>query len=278
MRVRLSALAAASLVLTACGGGGTPAPAGLAYALPNPTTATYVSGDTVNVDIDAGGQSMQSRIGTSTTFGATFTRAADGIQVSMEVQDFSARVTQPMGGPVTMDGSGIDGPLVFTLDRRGDVTMVAQPTLSGDVREMFAPLSTAHAFFPGLPGTAVDVGDTWTDTVHVQGPEGSGEVNSVSIFTYTVAGDTVLDGRRLTKITYTGTQEASTAGVMAGMDFTQEVTGTVEGHVLWDMAAGLMVERFADADGRGSIEVPAAPFPLGIRARSQSTVRLMGGM
>ena len=278
MRARLAAFAAVSLGLAACGGGGPPSPAGLAYSLPDPATATYLSGDTVNVDIDAGGQSMQQRVAIAVTYGATFTRAAEGIQVSMEVQDFNARVTQPMGGPVTVDGSGIDGPLVFTLDRRGDATLVAEPTLSGQVQEMFPSLTTAHSFFPGLPGTAVDVGETWTDTLNIEGPQGTGEVNAMSIITYTVVGDTVVDGRGLTKITYTGTQEASSAGVTMGMDFTQQVSGTMEGYVLWDMGAGLMVERFTDSEGRGSIEVSAAPFPLGIRARSQSTVRLVEGM
>ncbi len=278
MRVRLPALAVASLALAACGGGGPPSPAGLAYSLPDPATATYVTGDTMNVDIDAGGQSMQMRISMSSTFGATFTRAAGGIQVSLEVQDFSARMTQPMGGPITVDGSGIEGPLVFSMDRRGAVTLISEPTVSGQAKQFFPSLTTAHTFFPGLPGTAVNVGDAWTDTIHYEGPEGEGEITANSVITYTVVGDTVVDGRSLLKFTFAGTQESSSSGVTAGMDFSQDVSGTVEGYVLWDMSAGIMVERFTDSDGRGSMEVSAAPFPLGIRARGQSMVRLTGGM
>lgn len=278
MRVRLPALTIASLALYACGGGGPPSPAGLAYSLPDPATATYVMGDTMNVDIDAGGQNMQMRMSTSATLGVTFTRAADGIQVSMEVQDFSARMTQPMGAAITVDEGDIDGPLVFSMDRRGAVTLISGPTLTDDAKQFFPSLSTAHNFFPGLPGTAVNVGDTWTDTIHYEGPEGDGEVTANSVITYTVVGDTVVDGRSLLKFTFTGTQESSASGVTAGMDFSQDVSGTVEGYVLWDMSAGIMVERFTDTDGRGSMDVSAAPFPLGIRARGQSTVRLIGGM
>ena len=62
MRLRLPVLAVASLGLAACGGGGPPSPAGLAYDLPNPTTVTYVVGDTTNIDIDAGGQMLQMRM------------------------------------------------------------------------------------------------------------------------------------------------------------------------------------------------------------------------
>ena len=278
MRVRLPVLMAASFTLAACGGGGPPSPAGLGYSLPDPATATYVTGDTVNVDIDAGGQSMQQRVTVSTTYGATFTRAADGIQVALEVQDLKGRVTQPMGGPITLDDSGIDGPLVFTLDRRGVVSLVSAPTLSEQAALYFTPLSTASSFFPRLPGTAVNVGDSWTDTIRVEGSEGVGEVSASSILTYTVEGDTMVDGRSLVKITYTGTQQSSSSGLIQGMDFNQEVSGTTEGHVLWDMGAGLMVERFADSQGRGSMEVSVAPMPLGLRVRSQSIVKLAGGM
>ena len=278
MRVRLPVLAVASLALAACGGGGPPSPAGLAYSLPNPATATYVMGDTMNVDIDAGGQSMQMRVSTSGTLGATFTRAADGIQVSMEVQEFNARMTQPMGAPITVDEGDIEGPLVFSLDRKGAATLISGPTLSGQAKQFFPSLSTAHSFFPRVPGTGVNVGDTWTDTIHYEGPEGDGEVTANSVLTYTVVGDTMVDGRNLLKFTFTGTQDSSASGVTAGMDFSQDVSGTVEGYVLWDMSAGIMVERFTDSDGRGSMEVSAAPFPLSIRARGQSTVKLVGGM
>lgn len=278
MRFRLPTLATASLVLAACGGGGPPSPAGLGFSLPDPATVTYVSGDTVNVDIDVGGQSMQQRVAVSATYGATFTRAGGGIQVSLEVQDLSARVTSPMGGPVTMDGSGIDGPLVFTLDRRGVASVLSSPTLTEEMKPIFASLSTANSFFPRLPGTAVDVGGSWTDTIQFEGPDGPGEVSALSVLTYTVAGDTVVDGRSLLKITYAGTQESNSSGVMQGANFSQEMSGTIEGHVLWDMGAGLMVERFADSTGRGSIEVAVAPFPLGLRARAQSIVRLTNGM
>ena len=278
MRVRLPALAVASFVFAACGGGGPPSPAGLAYSLPDPATVTYVSGDTMNVDIDAGGQMLQMRVGISSTLGATFTRAAGGIQVSMDVQDFAARMTQPMGGPITVDGDGIEGPLVFSMDRKGAVTLISEPTLSGDAKQFFPSMTMAHSFFPGLPGTAVNVGDSWTDTVSYSGPEGDGDVTATSVLTYTVVGDTMVDGRNLTKFTFTGTQESSASGVTAGMEFSQDVSGSLEGYVLWDMGAGIMVERFTDSDGRGSMEVSAAPFPLSIRARGQQTVKLAGGM
>jgi len=278
MRLIFPALAATSLILAACGGGGPPVPSGLGYSLPDPAIVTYETGDTLNVDIDAGGQSMQMRMMLAGDFGVSFTRAASGIQVSLNVDAFSARMTQPMGGPITIDESGIEGPLVFSMDRKGAVTLISEPTLSGQAKQFFPSLTMAHSFFPRLPGTAVNVGDGWTDTISYAGPEGDGDVTATSVLSYTMVGDTAVGGRTLTKFTYSGTEESTASGVTAGMDFTQDVSGTVEGYVLWDMTAGLMVERFADSDARGSMDVSAAPFPLSIRARRQQTVRLAGGM
>lgn len=278
MRPRLPAVLLASLALAACGGGGPPSPAGLAYGLPSPATVTYELGDTTNVDIDAGGQMLQMRMTASGTFNAAFARGADGVDVTLSIEEYNARMTQPMGGPVSYDGDGINSPLAFSMDRRGAVTVTDLPELEGMAAQFVTPLNFAHTFFPRLPGMAMDMGGTWTDTVRYDGPEGEGEVSAIMVLTYTAAGDTVVDGRSLAKFTFTGTSENEATGTTAGVEFSQSVDGELEGHVLWDMSAGMMVEHFTDADSRGDMEVAMAPFPLGIRARSQRTIRRAGGM
>lgn len=278
MRARLPALMIASFALAACGGGGPPSPAGLAYGLPSPATVTYEMGDTSNVDIDAGGQMLQMRMSASGTFDVAFARGADGIDVTLSVQEYSARMTQPMGGPVSYDGDGIDSPVQFSLDRRGVVTMMDMPELRGQAKQFFTPLSTAQTFFPRLPGTAVGMGESWTDTIRYEGPEGEGEVSVIMVLTYTAAGDTVVDGQSLARFTFAGTSESEAAGAAEGVEFTQSVTGDMEGHVLWDMNAGVMVEHFTDSSGRGDMEVTMAPFPLGLRARQQRIIRRVEGM
>jgi hypothetical protein len=278
MRVRNPILVSLSLGLAACGGGGPSAPPGLAYGLPAQTSVTYLTGDTTSVDIDAGGQSLQMSIGLAGSYAASFARAADGVQVTIAVEDFSARMNQPMGGPVTADEGGIDGPLVFTLDRKGNVALVSRPELSGNARQFFGSLSIANSFFPGLPGGAVAEGDSWVDTVSFEGTEGDGEVSSTSILTYTVGGSEMAGGRSVVRINVTGTSQVSTSGAVAGMDFSQDLSGEIEGYVLWDMQAGLMVESYAEGDASGSMDVSAAPFPLALRARQQSRTTLIDGM
>lgn len=276
MRSRIPSLALATLTLAACGGGGPAGPPGLAYGVPTTPAVTYVSGDTSTMDIDAGGQAMQAFISSRMTLGVSFARAAEGVQVTMTVDDMDARVSNPMAS-ATADESGIQGPLVFNLDRRGTASVVSQPTLNETAGQFFQPLSVAHQFFPRLPGRGAGVGESWTDTIRIEGEQGPGTVNSVSVLTFTVAGDSVVDGRSLLKIDMEGTHEVSARGVTTGMDFTQTGSGTMSGWYLWDLQRGLLVESYGEADARGSMEVSAAPFPLGMRLRTQSRVRLQSG-
>jgi len=276
MRFRVPVLAFLTLAASTCGGGPS-GPPGLAYDLPRTSQVRYVTGDTSTMDIDAGGQAMQAFVNVSTTLGAAFARAAGGVEVTMTVEDMDARVSNPMGS-VAADEGGVEGTLVFTMDRRGAATLVSQPTTSETAGQFFQPLSLAHGFFPRLPGRAAGVGESWTDTIRVEGEQGMGSVSAVTVVTYTVAGDSALAGLSLVKIGLEGASEATARGATMGMDFTQTVTGTLSGWALWDPQRGLLVESYTESDGRGSMEVAAAPFPLGLRVRSQSRVRLQEGM
>ncbi|MFQ5536628.1 MAG: hypothetical protein ACE5GJ_04175 [Gemmatimonadota bacterium] len=274
MRTRDLSAAILGLLLAACGGG-PPSPPGLSYGVPDPPEVTYVRGDTARMDIDAGGQPMEARVTADMTVRATFARGEDGTTVTLDVQDFSARMANPAGPPVAADADGIKGPLVVKLDRRGHATVISEPTLEGPARQFFETLSMAHTFFPRLPGGAAQVGSTWSDTITYEGTQGDNDVSTALMLTYTVAGDTVVDGRSLVKITMGGTTQQSAEGIIAGMDFIQDLNGTVEGWVLWDVGRHLMVESETRGDLRGEMEVSAAPFPLGIRMRTVSRVKAL---
>ena len=136
MRFRLYALAAAITAISACGGG-PPSPPGLAYSLPTLTAVTYAAGDSATMDIDADGQAFRMDVDQSSTLGATFTRAPGGVQVSVEVKSFKATQSNPMGAPVSADGSGIKGPVVFSLDRRGAATVSREAATVGHGPQLF---------------------------------------------------------------------------------------------------------------------------------------------
>lgn len=276
MLMRRKLLPALAVLAASCGA--PPSPGGLAYGPPGPAPLIYVTGDTLAMDIDAGGQAMAASVRRAATMDVAFAPAAAGVEVSLTYRDFAARMTQPMGGPVTADGSGIGGPIVFTLDAQGRVGEVTQPEITGNARQFVRPLTTAATFFPRLPGRAMDAGATWTDTIRIEGSDASGRVSSVKVVTSTVVGDTTVAGLALLKVVTEGTEDSSSSGVIAGMDFSQDVRGDVEGWFLWDGRRGVVVESYEQADLRGDMDVSAAPFPLTVRIRSQSIVRLADGM
>jgi len=281
MRVRFPAVAAVSLALGACAGGGTPAPPVLGYSLPDPTSATYQSGDTSKMSMDFGGQSFEVNVSSTATYGATFERADDGIQVSMEIKDLQGTMTQPMQGPTTIDGSDVEGPLVFTLDRKGAATLVSTPTVKGmAAQQLFDPLTLTHSFFPRLPARPVSAGATWTDTIQYEGPASGGKAKGSSIVTYTVTGDTVVAGRSLLRIAVEGTGQESRSGVIeqANADFTRSVKSSMKGWVLWDASRRLMSGSYTEADGSGTMNMSMAPQPIDFRIHSVSRIGLGGDM
>lgn len=275
MRAPTALLAALTLASGACGGG-PPAPAGLAYRVPTPASATYLSADTARMDIDADGQGMQARVNSTMTLEAAFAQDAEGVRVTMTLRDMEGRMSNPAGAPVSADERSVEGPLVFTLDRKGAATLVSEPKVSQAGQTFFQPLVLAHAFFPRLPGTGVATGERWVDTIRVEGAQGEGRVSAVTSLTYTAVGDTLVGGRSLLRITLEGETDQEAQGLVAGMDFAQSVSGSVSGWVLWDTQRGMMSETYTESDLRGTMDVVVAPFPLGLRLRQVSHARLQG--
>lgn len=270
MKVRHLAPLAPMVVLSACGGG----PAPLAYGLPAETSVTYAFGDTTRVSVDAMGQTMQLAMRGDADYGVTFARADDGVAVTLTVQRLAATVDVPMGSPVQVTESAVDGTLAFTLDRRGRATVTSTPEVEPAASQMISGLTMAHTFFPRLPGRVVAAGDRWTDTVSYS-EQGELATDENTVLDYVVTGDTVVDGRALTRIDFTGTSTLSNSMNMGGMAVSQTSTVEVQGYTLWDARAGIMYEMASSGRGRGTVRVPIAPVPLPIEVASTQRTRLI---
>jgi hypothetical protein len=176
-----------------------------------------------------------------------------------------------MAGPMSFDESSVTGELVFTLDRRGGVTLVSMPEMDAAARQLVPPEQVAHAFFPALPGTAVVAGDRWTDTIAFESEEGGAQR---TILDYTVVGDTLVNGAPLLHIAFGGTSEMTQALSMQGTEIEQTTNLELAGHVLWDLQRGIMVERVSSASGRGTVRTPLLPAELPTRFDMRSRARL----
>ena len=270
----------ALLALSACAGPGGMSPdAGLLYQMPESPSVVYLTGDTSNIDIDAGAMGSMRMRGTGTsTMAVTFAQAEGGVQVTATFQELSARLTQPMGGAQSATEADVEGDIVFTLDPKGRTTVVSLPETKGAAGQLANPQGIVYEFFPLLPGGAVNPGESWTDTLSYQIETDEGDAETTSIVTYTLQGDTVVEGKTLLKITALGNAEVVATGVSEGMEVTQVFSGDLTGTILWDAARSLYVSGFFERDMDGTVEVPAAgipPMPMTVSGKSH--VKLQGG-
>jgi hypothetical protein len=253
-------------------GAGPSAPPSLAYRLPEPPEVSYAVTDTAVITIEALGQSLSLDVGSAAIYAVRFERAEEGVRVTLAVEDLSATVGVPMAGPMTFDESSVAGDLVFSLDRRGEVTVVSTPEVDEAARQLVPPEQMAHSFFPALPGTAVAAGDGWADTVAFESAQGGGQR---TILEYSVVGDTLVDALSLLHVRFAGTSELTQALSMQGTQLEQRTDLDLAGHVLWDLRRGLMFERVAHMSGTGTVRTPLLPAELPTRFDMRSRARLV---
>jgi len=267
-----------TLVLVAAMGAcssGPPGPPSLAYGDQGVNTLMYQHGDTTNVSLSVMGQSMDVTQAGVALYGVALSSADGGVGVTISVQELDATISQPMGAPIRIDQGDVDGDLVFTMDRTGTTLNVTErPSVTDEASQMVSGLALSHTFFPGLPGRAASVGESWVDTVAFEGEDGPGVRSETSILTYTVVGDTLVDGRALLNISMEGTALSEQDLEMGGMAIHQESEVAIEGYVLWDFQAGVMFELYRRSTGSGTVALPIMPTPIPMEVVSTQRTRL----
>ena len=113
---------------------------------------------------------------------------------------------------------------------------------------------------------------TWTDTISYSADEGDASTVAETVYTYTVVGDTVVNGMNLLKVDMRGVDDRTIEGATAGMGFVQTVSGDITGFFLWDLAAGMMHSTFVETEMFGTMDVDMAPFPLDVSMRGKTRV------
>ena len=213
--------------MTACGGPATVGPnGGLRYGVPTTPSVTYVTESSQEIGIDAGAMgTMNMTASSEATLGVTFAAAANGVEVTTTFDDITASMTQPMGGSLSATESDVEGPLVFSMDAKGKGTPITIPSTKGSAEQLIAPVSFVHDFFPRLPGRAVDPGATWTDTISWEFSTAEGDQSTVAVLSYTLVGDTIVDGTSLLNITYVGDMDVVGSGTTEGTEVMQVFSG-----------------------------------------------------
>ncbi|MDE0899060.1 MAG: hypothetical protein OSA81_08595 [Longimicrobiales bacterium] len=276
MKTRIFTALLLCFSLAACGGG-PPGPPTLAYGSQATNKLTYQHGDTTAVSVSIMGQSMEVNQSGVATYAVGFSSVPDGVGVTMSLQDLEASITQPVGAPIQLDESGVQGDLTFVMGRTGNTVSIGErPAVTDEASQMVSGLSLAYMFFPGLPGIGAMMGDSWVDTVSFEGEDGPGMRSETSVLTYVVEGDTVVAGRALLRISFSGTSSSEQDLEMGGMDIHQESEAEVLGYVLWDHNESIMFEHHRVATGSGTLSLPIMPTAIPMDVVSTQHTRLEG--
>lgn len=235
-------------------------------------SATWEREASTELSIDAGGQVIPVRISQRSVLTARFRPEGADTRVSLVVEDFEGRMTNPMAPEVTATEGQIDGSVEFLLDRRGRPTILSLPTTSGGAAQLFDGWELVHGFVPRFPEGGVAPGATWADTISYA-PEGSGMTGTVrQVVRYAAAGDSVIEGRSYRVIRAESDDRVEQRGATGGMQIAQTLEGTSTHLYLWDEEAGVLHSAQVESTLSGSMNVDVAPMPLGVRARGTSTL------
>ena len=256
----------ATAVAAACSGySNSPSPARpLAYEVPSPPTATYHIADSATVSVDSPMGKMAITSESSVTLALTFESAPGGIRVTGSVEDLVASQNNPMTGTQSADQDDVSGTLDLVMGRRGDVEVTSLPELSGQAAQLFSFPSIAHQLFPRLPDDVVEPGGSWVDTVTWSTTEPI-KSTSGAVLTFTLVGDTLVDGRTLLNIAVASEVTGESEIDQGGMPMTHSIGGTATGFVLWDTERGLPAYQYSERAMEGTTTIVGmAPFGMTI--------------
>ena len=264
------------LVTAGCAttGGGAPSPPALEYHVPAQAEVTYRVTGVVTQEMDMMGNTQSMGGETEMTLAASFEESLNGVRVTLEVMEASADLAGA-GSVIQADENDVDGPLVFEMTPTGDVSVEATPEVSDAGAEAFQFVGMAHTMFPHLPGYRIGVGDTWSGVRSYQEDLMGGLLDATTTSEYVVVRESSVDGESLLEVAWTGTTSMAVALSVEGMNLDLAIDVNGDGHFLWDVSAGLMIESRSTAEGLGSMNADMLPQPIPISMYSESHVELV---
>jgi hypothetical protein len=225
------------------------------------------------MDMDIGGTPVSISVQSSATVESHFTDAPGAFTVEIRYTDVSGSFSNSMAPTVPLSNADIPGPATLTLAPDGDVTVVRLPEASAAFTQVLGAESSYRRFFVRLPGTVVQPGEMWTDTVSLTEDISGMKTESSQIITSTLVGDTLVDGRPLQVITSDISGTTTIAGMSQGFEIRQYINGASTAITLWDPARRVVFERVETGTSQGSMELPAMGM-TGIPIQMSSTAVL----
>ena len=269
------------LPAAACAGGPSAAPGpdagpttSLAYGVPSPPTALYHIEDSLVVDVSTPVGDMEVTTTMALTMNMVFGSDRTGIAAVGTVVGFNTLSTNSLTGARSADANDMSGPLALVLSRRGHVEIGAMPSLDSAVVNLSPFPGVAFDIFPRLPGRPVARGATWLDTVMWSVVDETSESATRTIYTYTLMGDTLVDGTTLLNIAVEGDIAMQTVEGVGDTRVDTRLAGSATGYVLWDPERSLPKYSSLHRELEGTNQMPGAGS---VRMRITRHVRVRAG-
>ena len=266
--------ALATVLGAACATSGPPEPEDTFSYDAVPAPATYHIADTMVLDVNSPLGAVEVVSGAALTLGLAFAPDPGGARATGTVESLEASMTNPMGPSETAGLDDVSGTLDFVLGRYGVVEVTALPEVSGALASMASFPALAHVLFPRLVPGVVLPGATWTDSVTTSA-EGEVNLTATTVATYGFAGDTLVDGRALLRVTVTADVAMELEGQLEGTSIVQILEGSANGFVLWDPERRLVAYGWFERDLDGDMTMPGVP-PIPVGAGGPTVLRLEG--
>ena len=257
-------------------GPGVPPPADtLTYGLPSPPAAVYHVTDSLGASMTApGAENMAVSLNSSTELGLAFRTDPGGVRVTGTVDGFTGSATSGMMGTETATLDDVSGRFEVVIGRSGVAELVSFPQVTGAMSQTSLFPLLSFLLFPRLPDGEADPGATWVDTATVSGDVGEMTTTSTLVTTYTLVGDTLVDGRALVHIAMAGEVTIDNKIEEVGMSATQEITGSANGFILWDPERGLLAYAEFEQDFDGAMTMSGMGIDMNIAGTTR--IRLEG--
>jgi len=115
------------------------------------------------------------------------------------------------------------------------------------------------------------------DTTTYSGTDATGSIEVTWVGTSMLAGDTVVDGRRLRLVRIDAEVSIDIAATVSGMALTQSMSGPETGFYLWDPSRGALFMQVLDRELEGKVKVAVVPSPMTLTAKQRKTMKMVGG-
>jgi len=235
---------------------GEPADERPTYHVHDTMAITIASADTMATTIALAPGGIELTAVAITSLRLAFEEESDGMRVVAEIVDFGGSVGNPEMGMQTLEKDDAQGEMVFLVGSKGVTESVSRPDLSDDAGQFSLFNQLPHDLFPGLPGGAVEAGDSWSDSVVWRSSAGGMATTSTASRAYRLVGDTLLDGRSVLEISLLADVQISGSGSQGGIATSQYIEGIVMGRLFWDPEDRLLhyAELHRDLRGSASME------------------------